>query len=58
MVRLRGLWRLAKQVFFIGRRWIPVFDASVFVPLSALFGTRAKSLIHDKEGTDIGRYVI
>ena len=49
---------VGKASVFIGRRRIPVFDASVFVLLSGLFGARAKSLIHDEEGTDIGRYVI
>ncbi len=49
---------VGKTSVFIGRRRLPVFDASVFVLQSGLFGSRAKSLIHDKEDTDIGRYVI
>ncbi len=49
---------VGKSSVFIGRRRITVFDASVFVLMSGLFGIWAKSLIHDEEGTDIGRYVI
>ena len=49
---------VGKASVFIGRCRIPVFDASVFGLMSGLFGTRAKSLIHDEEDTDIGRYVI
>jgi hypothetical protein len=49
---------IRKASAFIGLRRISVFDTSVFKLLSGLFPTGAKSLIHDEEGTDIGRYVI